>query len=146
MICCNVSSESIIKMGWGYLIFFFFFLPNFSPLHNQNTVYLLNFTLMFDRYHCSSAAVIPVKYECNLNGYNKYSIKARVSSLQRSYPTHLQSPPLPGHENRCTDKVNTDQNWFSAPTWRLYDDIFTVYYTCVTSNQLYGIISEKKNK
>ena len=41
------------------------FLPFFE--NRQNTDYLLNITFLFDRCHCSWAAVIPVKYECDSN-------------------------------------------------------------------------------
>ena len=35
--------------------------------HCQNTCYLMNITFIFDRCHRSSAAVAPVKYECDSN-------------------------------------------------------------------------------
>ena len=42
----------------------FFSVPLFSPLLNyKNTVYLFNITFIFDKCHCSWAAMTPVKYE-----------------------------------------------------------------------------------
>ena len=50
------------KQGWGLQNNF----PHSLIFQNhQNSAHLLSITFIFDRCHCSSAAVTPVKYECD---------------------------------------------------------------------------------
>ena len=49
-------------------------------------IHLVDITLLIDRYHCSYAAMIPVKYECDLKKSNKYFQKQK--GLQRKNIQH----------------------------------------------------------
>ena len=58
--------------------------------HRQNTSYLLNITFIFDRCHCSSGALMPVKYENApkiLTGisHDENTIKGKIDERKVSY-------------------------------------------------------------
>ena len=63
---CGTAWCASLPWGGGYFINFFFLLIISSVLKSfKNTTFLLDTTFTFDRCHCSSAAVTPVRYECN---------------------------------------------------------------------------------
>ena len=71
--------------------------PLISPIfhHCQNTGYLLNIMFIFDRCCRSSAAVTPVKYQCDTNNLAGTSARSKINFAYREINERSFSNPHP---------------------------------------------------
>ena len=82
-----------VHLVWGLLIqivcsIIFPFFQNY-----QYTVYVLNITFIFERCHCSSAAVTPVRYECDWKDVP--FLHQNITNREINEWQFSDTPPLP---------------------------------------------------
>ena len=81
---CDCLKEPRLSQGWGPLHQFLHSMI-FSAFQNyRNIGYLLNIKFIFDRCHCSLAAVTPVKYECDWKDLTGIFAKAGKSLTNKN--------------------------------------------------------------
>ena len=92
---CKYQWAILNKQGWGLLNNF----PHSLIFQNhQNSAHLLSITFIFDRCHRSSAAVTPVKYECDWGDLRSTFAKSILSLTEKlmdaALVIHVVTPTL----------------------------------------------------
>ena len=88
-----IGNTSASVQGWGWLSLFplFRYFPNFSSLskHNLTVKYIV---FIFDRCHRSSAAVTPVKYECDSRNITCTFARSKITLTEKLTNGALVTP------------------------------------------------------